>query len=109
MVRREEEEAEPRSGKGWSSCCAFPTGANPVPVGAEAPGSRPQAGGEIRSARAGRRKPLRREQQRGPQHEVKLAASTDKQSGSRAAHVTAKAISVALDSERAVDPGGVRS
>jgi RNA-directed DNA polymerase len=39
---------------------------------------------------------------------VKLAASKEKQSGSRAAHVTAKATSVALVSERAADPGGVR-
>jgi hypothetical protein len=115
MVRREEEEAEPRSGKGLSSRCAFLAGANPVPVGAEAPGSRPQAGGEIRSVQAGHRKPVKRrmpysrEQPRGPQHEVKLAASTDSQSGSRAAHVTAKATSVAHVSEHAVGPGGVRS
>ncbi len=59
-------------------------------------------------SRAGCREPLRREQQRGPQHEVKLAASKEKQSGSRAAHVTAKATSIALVSERARDPGGVR-
>ena len=109
MVRREEEMAEPRSGEVLSSRCAFLAGASPVPVGAEAPGSRPQAVGEIRSVQAGRRKPLRREQPRGPQHEVKLAASTDKQSGSRAAHVTAKATSAAHVSERAVGPGGVRS
>jgi hypothetical protein len=91
------------------ACCAFPTGASPVPVGAEAPGSRPQARGEIHAVRAGRREPLRREQQRGPQHEVKLAASTDSQSGSRDAHVTAKATSIVQVSERAIDPGGVRS
>jgi len=42
-------------------------------------------------AEAGRRKPLRREQERGPQHQVKPAASTDKQCGSRAKHVGAKA------------------
>jgi len=109
MVRREEERAEPRSGKVLSFRCAFLAGESPVPVSAEAPGSRPQAGGEIRLVQAGRRKPLRREQPRGPQHEVKLAASTEKQSGSRAAHVTAKATSVAHVSERAVGPGGVRS
>jgi hypothetical protein len=95
--------------------CAFPTGGSPVPVGAEAPGSRPRAGGEIRPVQAGRREPARRrrpcsgEQQRGPQHEVKLAASTEEQSGSRAAHVTAKATSDVLVSERASGPGGVRS
>jgi RNA-directed DNA polymerase len=65
-------------------------------------------------ARAGRRKPVSRrepcsgEQARGPQHEVKPAASTHLQSGSRAAHFTAKATSAALVSERVVDPGGVR-
>jgi hypothetical protein len=91
------------------ACCACPTGESPVPVGAEAPGSRPQARGEIHVVRAGRRKPLRREQQRGPQHEVKLAASKEKQSGSRAAHVTAKATSSALVSERADGPGGAGS
>jgi hypothetical protein len=109
MVRRDAKVSRTSSEAKLSfACCAFLAGANPVPVGAEAPGSRPQAGGEIRSVRAGRRKPLRREQQRGPQHEVKLAASTEKQSGSRAAHVTAKATSIAHVSERAVGPGGVR-
>ena len=48
-------------------------------------------------SRAGRRKPVMRreprsgEQARGPQHQVKPAASTQKQCESRAAHVTAKA------------------
>jgi RNA-directed DNA polymerase len=50
-----------------------------------------------------------RKQARGPQHEVKLAASTEEQSGSRAAHVTAKATSLAPAPERARDPGGVWS
>lgn len=49
-------------------------------------------------ARAGRRKPLRRKQARGPQHQVKPAASTDLQARSRAAHFTAKAMSGARDS-----------
>lgn len=40
---------------------------------------------------------------------MKLAASKEKQSGSRAAHVTAKATSNAPVSERAVDLGGVES
>ncbi len=92
MVRREAKagrtspEASPSIAR-----CASPAGASPAPVSAEAPGSRPQAGGEIRSVRAGRQEPLRREQQRGPQHEVKLAASKEKQWESRAALVTAKA------------------
>ncbi len=42
-------------------------------------------------AEAGRRKPLRREQEHGPQHQVKPAASTEEQCGSRAKHVGAKA------------------
>jgi hypothetical protein len=70
----------------------FPAGASPAPVSAEAPGSRSRARGEIPASQAGRREPLRREQQRGPQHEVKLAASKEKQWESRAAHVTAKAM-----------------
>jgi RNA-directed DNA polymerase len=41
--------------------------------------------------RAGRRKPLWREQQGGPQHQANTAASTELQRESRAAHVTAKA------------------
>lgn len=61
-------------------------------------------------ARAGRREPLRREQERGPQHQVKPAASSDEQWGSRAAHFTAKATSTAQSSgvESAVGPSGVR-
>ena len=113
MVRREEERAKPRSGEDQSSSCASPAGESPAPVGAEAPDSRPQAPGEIPVSRAGHRKPdLRREPQsgkrvRGPQHEVKSGASTEKQSGSRAAHFTAKATTDALVSERASVLGGV--
>jgi RNA-directed DNA polymerase len=43
--------------------------------------------------RAGRQKPLRRERECGPQHEVKPAASTNPQWESRATHVIAKATS----------------
>jgi RNA-directed DNA polymerase len=64
-----------------------------VPVIAGEPDSRSTAHAEMGAAEAGRRKPLRREQQRGPQHQVKPAASKDSQRESRAAHVTAKAIS----------------
>lgn len=56
---------------------------------------------------ATRREPCNGEQVRGPQHEVKPAASTDKQSASRADHVTAKATSGVRRSERATDRGGV--
>jgi RNA-directed DNA polymerase len=96
MVRRDEDVATAaRAVAAPSSRCAFPTGGSPVPVSAGAPGSRPPVRGEIRVAEARRRKPLRREQARGPQHHVKPAASTEKQGGSRAAHVTAKATSAA--------------
>ncbi len=50
--------------------------------------------GENSVIRAGRRKPsTRREQESGPQHQVKPAASTDSQRESRAGHVAAKAMS----------------
>ena len=96
MVRREEDEPQPK-GEGTASCCASLAGESPVRVSARAPGSRLREGGEIPLAQAERQKPPRREalrgeQQRGPQHEVKPAASTDLQRESRAAHVTAKAM-----------------
>ena len=92
MVRREAK-ANPTTSVARKAdvCCAGPAGESPVPESAGAPGSRPQAGGEIRRVQAGRQEPLRREQDRGPQHQVKPAASTEKQWESRAAHVTAKA------------------
>ncbi|HYW30166.1 MAG TPA: group II intron reverse transcriptase/maturase [Gemmatimonas sp.] len=106
MVRRDEARHEPRSGEVGISRCASPTGASPVPVSVGAPGSRPQADGEICPTRAGRREPVTRrkpfsgEQERGPQHEVKPAASSDQQRESRAAHVTAKTKPVASGSEQ---------
>src|SRR5688572_13409895 len=87
---RPDEDAEP-DGEVFSGC-ADPAGASPVPVSAGAPGSRPQARGEIPVSRAGRQEPLRRERARGPQHEVNPAASSDEQYGSRADHATAKAM-----------------
>jgi RNA-directed DNA polymerase len=110
MVRRDETAQLPRMrGDGEVSRCTSPAGASPVQVIAGEPGSRPQARGEILVTRAGCRKPLRREQERGPQHEVKPAASTEKQRGSRAEHVTAKAKSAAPESgaARAAGPSGV--
>lgn len=87
-------------------------GDSPVPVSARAPGSRPQARESAPVAQAGCRKPLRREQTRGPHHEVKPAAkpaaSSDSYWGSRATHVTAKAMSVAPRPERAAGSPGVR-
>ena len=75
-----------------------PAGASPVSVSAGAPSSRPQAAGESPVARAGCQEPLRREPARGPQHQVKPAASSDLQPESRAGHVAAKAMSAAPQS-----------
>ena len=115
MVRRDAKE-EPTSGEGGTTvaCCATPTGESPVPVGVGAPGSRPQVVEGDLHARAGRQKPARRrkpcngEQARGPQHQVKPAASTHSQPAGRAAHVTAKATSPAREPKRAGGCGGVR-
>jgi len=64
------------------------------------------SGGDPRT-RAGRREPLRRERPHGPQREVKPAASSKKQSGSRAAHFTAKATPDTPEPERVSGSGGV--
>ena len=92
-----------------ASGCTEPAGASPAPVGVGAPGSRPQVSGEIPRARAGCREPLRREQVHGPQHQVNAAASSQKQSGGRAAHFTAKAIPDELVPKRSSGPGGVEA
>ena len=103
MVRREGADKS-SSAAGRSS----PAGASPVSVSAGAPSSRPQASGENSTAQAGCRKPLRRKPARGPQHQVKPAASTELQPESRADHVTAKAMSAASQSgDRAAGLGGV--
>ena len=114
MVRRDAIEGTTSSEAGPEiASCALLAGESPAPASAEAPDSRSQAWGEIPMSRAGRQKPggrrklLHGKQARGPQHEVKPAASTDLQSESRAAHVTAKATSIAPVSERAFDLGGV--
>jgi len=114
MVRHEAKARLNPQGEGSAAaCCASPTGESPVPVGVGAPGSRPQAVEGDLCARAGRQKPVRRrkprsgEQARGPQHEVKPAASTDLQPAGRAAHVTAKATSLAQEPKRAGGCGGV--
>src|SRR5271155_5194716 len=111
MVRRDEAgRVAAEAGGRAASRCASPAGASPVPVGAGAPGSRPQARGEILVTQAGRQEPLRREQERGPQHEVNPAASSEKQWGRRAAHVTAKVTPDAQESgaARASGSSGVR-
>jgi hypothetical protein len=114
MVRHEAKARLNPQGEGRAAaCCACPTGESPVPVGVGAPGSRPQVVEGDLHARAGRQKPVRRrkprsgEQARGPQHEVKPAASTDLQPAGRAAHVTAKATPLAREPKRAGGCGGV--
>ncbi len=114
MVRREGPGSAPAiAGVAPGPRCASPTGESPVQVSAGAPGSRSQPSGRDSDGRAGRRKPVRRrkprsrEQQRGPQHEVKPAASTEKQSASRAAHFTAKATSSKPAPECFDNRGGV--
>jgi hypothetical protein len=109
MVRRDVEQGViPAGGVPSLACCATPTGASPVPVGVGAPGSRPQVLEGDLCARAGRQEPTSGgEQARGPQHEVKPAASTDLQPAGRAAHVTAKATSPGRAPKRAGGCGGV--
>ena len=114
MVRRDVEEGpNPEGGGSTLACCATPTGESPAPVGVGAPGSRPQVvEGDLR-ARAGRQKSVKRrepcsgEQARGPQHEVKPAASTQLQPAGRAAHFTAKATPAAHEPKRVAGCGGV--
>ncbi|RYG18431.1 group II intron reverse transcriptase/maturase, partial [bacterium] len=114
MVRRDEgghlvvgDDGNPASG------CDDPAGASPVSVSGEAPSSRATLRPERDVGEAGRRKPVPRqeprdgERVRGPQHEVKPAASTDLQSEGRAAHFTAKATPAARDPERDDGLGGV--
>jgi hypothetical protein len=88
MVRRDEVDQSSSASR-----CPSPAGASPVSVSPGAPSSRPQARDESPSARAGCQESPRREQARGPQHQVKPAASTDLPSESRAGHVAAKAMS----------------
>lgn len=94
-------------------CCASPAGASPVPVSVGVPGSRPQVVEGDLQTQAGYQKPVRWrepfswERTRGPQHQVKPAASTDTQSVGRADHVTAKATSQARAPKLVGDCGGV--
>src|SRR5687768_14823729 len=109
MVRRDDDGERARAaGTKPTSRCDDPAGESPVPVSGDAPGSRPPAQGEIPVSEAGRRKPVQYgEQARGPQHEVKPAASIDSQPEGRAAHVTAKATPMVRDTDRAEGLGGV--
>jgi hypothetical protein len=118
-VRRDADEG--RAVGSGAARCACPVGESPIPVGVGAPGSRVAVrSGEIPAAGADRQEPLRGEQPYpavsrahrflcdvGPQQQVKPAASSEEQSGSRAAHVTAKATSGALVPKRTPGPSGV--
>ena len=86
------------------SRCASPAGASPASVSIGTPSSRSPEPREIAEAEARRQEPVNNGRQgRGPQHEVKLAASTDPLTGSRADHVTAKATSSTIQSETVVE------
>jgi hypothetical protein len=106
MSRRDDEGAQAPSSRR-----SFPAGASPASVSAGAPSSRPRTQGESRAGQAGCQEPLRREPVRGPQHHVKLAASTESQSERRAGHVAAKTTSRVSPSgdAHARELGGVRS
>jgi hypothetical protein len=107
MVRRDDADG---SRDPEMSRCASPAGASPASVSIGAPSSRSPETSESSEAEARRQEPSDGRQGRGPQHEVKLAASTDTQLGSRAAHFTAKAISSTRSSEAIVeDSRGVGS
>ena len=105
MVRRDEAD-----GMMSASRCSSPAGASPASVSAGAPSSRPQVSAERPVARAGCQEPLRREPVRGPQHNVKPAASSDLQPERRAGHLAAKTTSRVPSSgdARARELGGVR-
>jgi hypothetical protein len=113
MVRRDDSSPpEGQPTEGAESRCICPAGERPVRVIAGEPGSRPAPEAQRPTGGAWCRKPLaakavRGEQQRGPQHQVKPATSTDRQSESRAKHVGAKAMSAARESGCAVGLGGV--
>ena len=104
MVRRDDADKQPSASR-----CSSPAGASPVSVSAGAPSSRPQAPGETPVAQAGCQKPLRRKPARGPQHQVKPAASTESPSESRTDHFAVKATSAIPQSggARVAGLGGV--
>ena len=113
MVRREDSEpAVARATAEAESGCTFPAGESPVRVIAGEPGSRPPLKVERPKGEAWCRKPCsakaeRGEQQRGPQHQVKPAASSEEQSERRAEHVAAKAMFSPCESGWGEKLGGV--
>ena len=100
-------------GERTTICCASPAGASPVPVGVGAPVSRPRVTEGDLLAQAGyhksvkRREPYNGERARGPQLEVKPAASTHLQPGGRVDHVAAKATLSAGGPKPVNSSGGV--
>src|SRR4051812_35900771 len=105
MVRREGTAAGPAgsSAEEGVPSCTSPAGESPVRVIAGEPGSRPAPEAETPIGEAWCRKPpgpkgAGGKQQRGPQRQVKPAASSESQSGSRAKHVGVKATSTARES-----------
>jgi hypothetical protein len=113
MVRRDDSKPpEGRPTERAESRCACPAGASPARVVAGEPGSRPAPEAERPTGEAWCRKPFAAkavggEQQRGPQHQVKPAASSDKQSERRAEHVAVKATSSPRESGWGDGIGGV--
>src|ERR1041385_7844377 len=98
MVRREDDgDLIEQVDGNLASRRADPAGGSPVSVSGNAPSSRLPAQTEMFASEAECRKPDPRreprdgEQVRGPQHQVKSAASSHLQPEGRAAHVTAKA------------------
>ena len=88
-------------------------GESPVSRRTRTSSSRPATQEEIPTVEAGRQKRasqgelISEKRAREPQHEVKPAASTEKQSEGRAGHVTGKATSSTRDLEHDDDLGGV--
>ena len=113
MVRRDDSKPpEGRPTERAGSRCACPAGESPVRVIAGEPGSRPAPEAERSTGGAWCRKPsaakaVGGEQQRGPQHQVKPAASSEKQSERRAEHVAVKATSSPRESGWGDGIGGV--
>jgi RNA-directed DNA polymerase len=114
MVRRDDD-GSPAGDPGEKppSRCDDLAGGSPASVSAGAPNSRPAVERETSTAEAGFRKRasqqelISEKQARGPQHEVKPAASTEEQSESRAGHFAVKATSTTRAPEHDVGLGGV--
>jgi hypothetical protein len=113
MVRREDPKPSVgRPTEGTGSCCIAPADESSARVIAGEPGSRSPPEAERPTGEARCRKPLAAEaahgkQPRGPQHEVKPAASSYLQSERRAEHVAAKATSLCRESGWRGGLGGV--